>query len=249
MTGYRQIAADLRADIDTGRYPPGAVLPTVRELAAERATSTHVAHAALRLLEAQGYAQATRGHPSRVLDRRAVRVELSRYSAVLAPGGELGPWETACQRAGVPGRMVLLEVEHSAPDPDVAAGLGITRVQRVVRRSRHAVLGDPEQVVQIQTAWYPARLVRNTPIAEDSKVTGGVYAALTAAGITPATADETVTIRTATADEAAELHMRGGAVLYLERITRDSDGRALEFLQVVADPARTVLVYDSLPLQ
>ena len=155
-----------------------------------------------------------------------MRVELSRYGAVMAPGGQLGPWETACERAGVPGRMALIEVETVPADDATASMLGLLPAgRRIVRRYRHAMLGDPEQVVQLHTASYPARLVRGTPIAKDAKVTGGIYAAFTAAGIPPATAAETVGARPATDEEAAELHIRGGTVLTVQRITRDAGGR------------------------
>jgi GntR family transcriptional regulator len=110
------------------------------------------------------------------------------------------------------------------------------------------MLGEPERVVQLHTASYPARLVRGTPIASEEKVTGGIYGALTAAGIPPATAAETVGARPASDEEAAELHMRSGVVLTVERVTRDATGRPIELLQIVADPSRTTLVYDPLPL-
>ena len=184
-----------------------------------------------------------------VLDRRPIHVALSRYAAVMQPGGQLGPWETACQQAGIPGRMVVIEVETVPADPDTAAILGLPPAgRRIVRRSRHAVLGDPERVVQLHTASYPARLVRGTPIARDEKITGGIYGAFTAAGIIPATAAETVGTRPASDQEAAELRMRGGTVLTVERVTRDTTGRPIELLEIVADPARTTFVYDPLPL-
>ena len=56
-------------------------------------------------------------------------------------------------------------------------------------------------------------------------------------------------MRPPTGEEAAALRMQGVAVLVMERITRDAAGRALEWLRIVADPARTVLAYDDLPLR
>ena len=246
---YRQLAAELRSRINAGEYPPGSRLPTIADMSAERGMAKTTVNDAIKLLEAQGLVHAAAKTGIVVLDHRPVQVALSRYAAVLRPGGQLGPWETACRQAGIPGRMVLIEVETVPADDEVAAILSLPAAgRRIVRRSRHAMLGDPEQVVQLHTASYPARLVHGTPIASDEKITGGVYGALTAAGIAPATATETVGARPASDDEAAELHIRGGAVLTIERVTRDSAGRPVELLQIVADPSRTTLIYDSLPL-
>ena len=246
---YRLLAAQLRGAITAGEYAPGSRLPAIADIATEMGMGRQTVSAAIALLEAEGLVRAVQGTGTVVLDQRPVQVPLSRYGAVMAPGGQLGPWETACERAGVPGRMALIEVETVPADDDVAAALNLPAAgRRIVRRSRHAMLGEPEQVVQLHTASYPARLVRGTPIAKDAKVTGGIYAAFAAAGIPPATAAETVGARPASEEEAAELHLRGGAVLTIERITRDAGGRALELLEIVADPARTTLVYDPLPL-
>ena len=46
--------------------------------------------------------------------------------------------------------------------------------------------------------------------------------------VTPATAAETVGARLPTDDEAAELHIRSGAVLTIDRVTRDTTGRPIE---------------------
>lgn len=246
---YRQLAAELRDSITEGDYPPGTRFPTIAELATARGMGRNTVGAAISLLESEGLVRATTKTGIIVLNRKPVRVALSRYAAVLRPNSQAGPWETACQQSGIPGRMTLIEVETVPAPPGVAEALNLPRAgQRIVRRSRHAMLGDPSQVVQIHTASYPAKLVRGTPIARDGKVTGGIYGAFLAAGITPASAAETVGARPPTDDESAELHIRNGDVLTVDRVTRDTDGRPIEFLQVVANPARTILIYDPLPL-
>ena len=246
---YRQLAAELRDSITEGGYPAGTRLPTIAELATARGMGKNTISAAISLLESEGLIRATTKTGIIVLNRRPVRVALSRYAAVLRPDGQAGPWETACQQSGIPGQMVLIEVETVPASPDVAEALELPRANpRIVRRSRHAMLGDPGQVAQLHTASYPARLIRGTPIARDKKVTCGIYGAFIAAGITPATAAETVGARPATDDEAAELHIRSGDVLTVDRVTRDTTGRPIEYLQIVANPALTTLVYDPLPL-
>jgi GntR family transcriptional regulator len=249
MARYREIASALRGAITAGEYLPGMQLPPITVLASQWGMGKNTVSAAIALLEAEGLVHASPRSGIVVLDRRPVPVRLSRYSSVMRPGGDLGPWETACQQAGIPGRMHLVEAEPTQAAPDVAAKLGLPPAgRRVWRRSRQAMLGDPERVVQLHTSWIPARIARDTPIAKDAKIEGGIYGVFVAAGITPATAAETVGARPATDEETAELRIRGGTVLTVERLTRDTDGRAIELLQIVADPARSVLVYDPLPL-
>lgn len=242
---YREIARQLRRDIEAGCYAPGTPLPGIADLsqlfAASRVTIRH----AIAVLERQGLVRVVQGRGTEVVDRAAVPVRLSRYAAVLDPG-QRGPWETACDRAGVVGHMAVVDVDRQAAPADVAAALDLPPSAPVIRRDRHATIDD--QVVQLQSAWYPLALVAGTPLGGLGKVVGGAYAALVAAGVQLARPDETVSARAATDEEAAELRLRLGApVLTIERLTRDVDGQAVELLRVVANPARTALVYDHLP--
>src|ERR1035441_1408985 len=106
ITKYRQLAADLREDIRIGRYPPGTTLPTYLEMAAERGVSKTTVSTALEILEAEGLVRPVRKRGTVVLDQRAVRVEYSRYIAALDPGTQLGPWEIACARPGIPAQVL-----------------------------------------------------------------------------------------------------------------------------------------------
>ncbi|MEU4541596.1 GntR family transcriptional regulator [Streptosporangium sp. NPDC023825] len=241
------MAAELRKEIENGVYRPGTMLPSLDEIGARFSVGKATASAAIKILEADDLVRTYQGRGTIVADRRPVAVPLSRYASVVEPGGQLGPWQTACQQAGVNGDMVMLDIGEQAAPADVAAALQIDPGTPVVRRDRHATIdGEP---VQLHTAWYSAALVAGTPLAGRARVEGGVYGALTAAGHRPVTADEAVSTRAATREEAAELHLReGAAVLIVERITRDADRQPLEFLRVVATPRRTTLMYDDLPL-
>ena len=245
------VAADLRAAIESGEYPPGTNLPGIMALAAELGVGRETAGKAYALLEAEGLVRTNPANPRAgtvVLEQRPVRVAFSRYADVLAPGGLRGPWETACDRAGVPGSMVLVDVEMAVGAPqDVAEALDIRPGNPVTCRNRHAVLGT-DQVVQLHAAWYPQWVAEASAVGEEGNIVGGVYLALTAAGLRPISFDERITGRAPTPVEAAQMQMRGGHVLVIERVTRDIDRRPLEFLQVVADETRTELMYDDLPL-
>lgn len=158
---YRELATELRNAIGAGEYPAGSRLPAIAELATARGMGRNTISAAMALLEAEGIVQAIQGSGVVVLDRRPVPIALSRYAAVMEPGGDLGPFETACQQAGIPGRMDLIEVETVPADPEVAALLELpVAARRIVRRSRYAKCGDPERTVQVHTSSIPARLVK-----------------------------------------------------------------------------------------
>lgn len=245
---YGKIAADLRRRIKNGEFPVGTPLPTQSELCAEYGVARATMSAALAQLRGERLVAGVRGQGVFVLDWKPVRVPLSRYRAVLEPGGRRGPWETACQQAGVTGSMVTIEVVQELADAEVAEALGLTEgVDTVVRRSRHATLDD--MACQIHTAYYPAQLVEGTPLAGQEKVVGGVYATMRAAGIIPTSADESLSARPATSEESAELTLAlGSPVLTLDRLTLDQEGRRVEWLRMVIDPTRVQVVYDGLPL-
>jgi GntR family transcriptional regulator len=228
-------------------YPPGSTLPTINELAEQHGIAKGTASAAVAVLASEGLVRGVQRRGVIVLDMRPVLVPLTRYRSVLDPGGELGPWETACAEQGRNGRMVPIEVA-TVTAPKIASMLNIPEGAPVVRRTRHALLDGEPRPVQLHDAWYALSLVEDTPLARPAKVVGGVYGALAAAGRPPATLDEMVTARHPTTEEKAELGLRGEPVFQIDRITRDHDGRPLELLQVIANAARTVLVYDSLPL-
>lgn len=245
---YREVASELRKDIERGVFGPGAMLPSLDDIGARFGIGKATASAAVKLLESEDLVRTYQGRGTVVIDQSAIKVPLSRYALVLEPGGTRGPWETACQRAGLDGEMTLLDVEEEAASTEVAAALNVEPGTPTIRRDRHATIGS-NVVVQLHTAWYPAALAAGTPLAGRDKIVGGVYGALTAAGHPPLTADESVGARAATAEEAAELRLREGAwVLVVDRITRDAGGTPLELLRVVANPKRTTLVYDGLPL-
>ncbi|TYB71274.1 GntR family transcriptional regulator [Nonomuraea sp. PA05] len=245
-TQYGQIAADLRRRVKQGEWPPGTALPTQTELCDEYGVARATMTAALNQLQGERLVTGVRGQGTFVLDWRPVRVPLLRYPAIIEPEGQLGAWKNACQQAGATGSMVTVEVAHEPADADVANALGLTEGDTVLRHSRHATLDG--STCQVHTAYYPAHLVEGTPLASQGKTISGVYDAMRAAGITPASADEHLSARPAAAEEAAELTlMTGFPVLTLDRLTRDQQGRRMEWLRMVIDPTRVMVTYDGLP--
>jgi GntR family transcriptional regulator len=243
---YQQLAAELHAAIEAGTYPPGSALPVITDLAEDRGVNQHTVRQAYKLLESQGVVSILGRHGT-VVRTPAIRIPLSRYGRVMAPGGSRGPWETATADLGLDGRMETIDVGEVPAGPDIADVLEIEPGASVHRRRRRATIAG--QTHHTQTAWYPLHVAERVGLIGTEKVVGGIYGAMTGAGMPPAEMDETVTARMPTPEEAAELRTKAGIPLLLvERITRDQEGAVVELLRVVTPADRTVLAYDQLPL-
>ncbi|MFB9594060.1 GntR family transcriptional regulator [Streptomyces racemochromogenes] len=248
MPSYQDVAAELRRRIDAGVYAVGEKIPTNPALMQEFGVSKETISKATGLLADDGLVVASKRAGTVVRNRTAVRLPLSRYRSVLAPGSPKGPWESATAAAGLDGEMLLIQVEPVEAPADLAALLELRQGDPIVYRLRHAII-RPDDLVQIQMAWYPKDIAEAAGLHRTGKVQGGAYSALAAAGYRPATASETVEARTPTETEAAQLRIGGRvAVITVERVTRDAAGRPLEVLRAVAPADRLAMTYDDLPL-
>lgn len=244
---WRALADKIAAQIEAGEYAPGAPLPHIRTLVAAGEGSGATVHRAYQQLAAEGYVTSSRGHGTVVRDRSRIRVPLSRYGAVLSPGGTMGPWETATAAQGLPGGMTVLPPERLAAPADIAAALNIAPGDPVLLRSRQATIGT--DVVQIQSAWYPLDIATTAGIDGPGKVAGGILGAMAGAGLRPTDADERVTAWVPTPAQAAALSIASTVpVLLIERVTRDQTGRPIEAVRITGAADRIELVYDRLPL-
>lgn len=242
MPGYRQIAAELRAAIERGDYPPGATLPRVADLAAQHGVNETTAQRAITVLRTAGLVAQTRRRGTVVRDRTPVRLSITRYTDTTA---DAGPWEAACAEQGLAGRTEVTSVEHHEADQTVARELGLAPGDPVIRRVNRMYLGD--HVAQLQQTWLPAALFADTPLAAPGKITGGIYRGLADAGHPAAVADETVTGRRPTPDEADELCLDPGSpILDIRRTTRDRAGRAIVHTHIVISADRVSLTYRQL---
>lgn len=244
---WRALADKIAAQIDAGEYAPGEELPHIRALVTAGEGSGATVTRAYQQLSAEGYVTSSRGHGTRVRDRRRIRVPLSRYGSVLTPGGTMGPWESATAAQGLPGGMTVLPPELIEAQADIANVLRIAAGAPVVRRRRQATIGT--DVVQVQEAWYPADIAAAAGLDRPGKIVGGILGAMAGAGLHPTEADERVTAWVPTPAQATELSIGGTVpVLLVERVTRDQSGRPIEVVRITGAADRLELVYDRLPL-
>lgn len=246
MPKYRDIAAELRKQIERGDLPPGSTLPFTDELMSRFSASKSTVRAAVDVLAQEGLVVARRRYGTVVRDRRPVRIPLSRYQGSHESDGVLGPFEAACAAQGLNGFMKTVAVER-VRDPQIAALLGLESSDDTVCRRREALIED--QVVQFQHAWYPLDVAAAAGLDRPEKIEGGIYRALRAAGMPAVEADERVSARMPTKEEGDQLGTGVSTpVLTIERISKDSTGRPLELLRVVAAGDRMELAYEALPL-
>jgi GntR family transcriptional regulator len=243
VTGYRDIAADLRDAITRGQHPPGSTLPKLEELQRRYGVGKETARRAVALLQAEGLVTPVRRRGTVVRDSSPVRLSVDRYQDVLSTPGVLGPWETAAAHQGIPGQTALILVDQIPAGDDTGALLDLPPDAPVIRRLQHMSAGG--HVLQVQETLIPGNLAAGTPLATPDKIIGGIYRALATLGHTPAGAQETVTSRMPTRAEADTLGLDPGVpVLAVTRVTRDADGMPLVAARAVMAGDRIQLVYD-----
>jgi DNA-binding GntR family transcriptional regulator len=245
---YQEVAESVRQLIADGTYPPGSEVPSIEAMMGEYGVSRTTVRSAIKLLADDGLLNPGRGRrKTTVRDSRRIKVSFSRYDSVMQPGGSAGPWETACAEQGLDGQMKTVAVDTRPIGQADADLLGVEPGSDVTYRLRHACVGD--EVLQVQQAWYPAGVALQAGLSSPAKVRGGVYGALTAAGLPPAAVDETIRGRMPTKEEADLMRTGTGVpLLTVERVTRGADGQALELLRVTAPADRIEFVYTNLPL-
>ena len=242
---YQQLAAELRAAIEAGTYPPGSALPVITDLANQRGVNQHTVRQAYKLLETQGLVSILGRHGT-VVRPPIIRIPLSRYGKVLIPGPR-GPWETITAELGLDGVMNVLGAENITAPDDVAEALGLEPGVQVHQRRRAAMIGADTHHYQV--VWYPIDIADQIGLTGPEKVVGGIYAAMVRTGRPPAEVDEVIRFRAPTQAEATGLRTSPTSMLaVIDRLTRDRAARAVELLRVTVPTDRVELMYDRLPI-
>jgi GntR family transcriptional regulator len=99
---YRQLVDQIRRLIAGGQLPPGAELPSVRELAVTHAVNPMTISKAYALLEAEGLLQRNRGRPMTVAAGRKAQASLAQRLKQLEP--QAGQLVTAARQLEITDR-------------------------------------------------------------------------------------------------------------------------------------------------
>jgi GntR family transcriptional regulator len=230
---YVQIADALREQMRDGTYPPGAQLPSERELRERWGVSVKTVRAALDQLRAEGLVIGRQGIGSFVREQTIPR----RLSTDITTS--LGWYHTLARQGLQPaGRTTVTQAP--AP-PMVAEGLEIEPGTLVTVRDRLlATEGEPP--VMIAVSYFPQWVTDKAPeLANPNR--GGMPELLREAfGETYST--DVLTVRQPTPAEAGRLDLAPGTpVQVIHGGTYDSERRPLHFIEVIAAGGRVEFAY------
>jgi GntR family transcriptional regulator len=167
----RQIADELRREINNGSRGPGSLLPSEPELARDRGVSRQTARAALQLLEQEGLAIVRPRRGRIVRSNRRLAWNLSEFELPENTGpASSDAWETDIERQGHDPTRQDLEVERIRPPDKIAAILGIdSKTESCVVR-RHVRYIDSHPGI-ISDDYFDEAIVRGTELAAPADTT------------------------------------------------------------------------------
>lgn len=215
---YQHVAGDVRDGIASGRYPPGARLPSEADLCRAHGVSRGTVVKAIEQLVAEGAVTRRQGLGSFV-----ARPTLRR------PAGGLASFSESVAAQGRRAFQHLLLIETAGGAEARAAGFA----EPATRLVRLRLVDDAP--CAIHTSLVPDAVLGRLPLAEQERLRHpegsdfSLYGALAAAGHVVERASEHVSVRLAGPSEAQVL--AGGdplALMILVRRSHDARGRLIE---------------------
>jgi GntR family transcriptional regulator len=160
------IADTIRGQIESGELPPGAKLPSERDLASTYGTARNTASAAIRILADAGLVITDHGKGSFVRSLTPlIRLGNDRYSPRHRDTG-LSPFLLECAKQGKTGRFEVLSIDRVQPPPDVAERLGVSPRTKSVLRRENVFYADDDPVNRVTTC-IPWSIAKGTGLLQD----------------------------------------------------------------------------------
>lgn len=240
---YRQIADQLRAEIDAGRSRPGDRLPSEAELTRHYGVARMTARQAIQELRNEGRVVSEHGRGVFVrLPAPVRRLASDRFARKHREAGQAA-FLAEAEKAGVRPTVDQIEVTRVSPAAEVRERLRLAEGAEVVSRSRRYLAdGHP---IEVAVSFIPLGLAEGTAIMETDTGPGGIYARLEEAGHLLDHFVEEVTARMPTAEERRRLELADGVpVLVVVRTAYDSTGTPVEVCDTVKSAPAYVLEYD-----
>ncbi|MFC4497907.1 GntR family transcriptional regulator [Streptomyces ovatisporus] len=223
-TGYAEIAAHYRRQIQDGALRPGDAMPSLRKVCEQFGVAQTTANRAYRQLKMEGLTLAKTGVGTVVAgsisNNIATRVQMHGITGSALGGGE----SSRILEVGTVGADELV-----APRLDVSPGTPVHMRKRVVSRN-----GGP---VHVSSSYYPAYVIAVTPELTEPVSTGGSRElAAERLGAAQEQVLEEVTSRLATESEKSALGLTTGDVVVTQvvRTVTLIDGRVVEVAVKVA---------------
>jgi GntR family transcriptional regulator len=208
---YRQIAEDLRQQIESGQLGQGAQLPTEIELREHYDASRNTVRDAVRWLVTRGLVEIRPGHGTFVVGKvEPFLTSLLSVPDVLPVGHEIGPgsettaYAAEVQAQGRKPQASIPRVEIQQANAMVQAELQLSQLSSVVcRHQQRRIDGTP---YSLQTTFYPMEYVEQgaMQLIQGQDILPGVMAYLEdELGIKQVGWRDKITVRTADANETA----------------------------------------------
>ncbi len=246
QTPSRKIAEAIRSQIESGELPPGAQLPSERDLASTYGTARNTAREAVRILSDAGLVITNQGKGSFVRPQTTlIRLGNDRYSPRHRDTG-LSPFLLECAKQGKTGRFEVLSIDRVQPPPDVAERLGVSVRAKSVLRRENVFYADEDPVNRV-TTYIPWPIAKGTGLLRDEVPHQfGIHGILEDQGHVMARIREEVSARMPRPEETRLLHLRPGVpVLDVWHTSLDQDGEPYELTRFVMRGDMTGLLYDA----
>ena len=237
---YHQIADDLRARVQDGRYLPGSRLPSEAELVEEFGVTRITVRRGLAVLQHEGLTETVRGKGVFVPRQPPMlALRTSRFSRAARRAGK-GALAAEAEALGLSWRSEQIETVTVDLPPAIAEVLGEDRA--VVKRRRMWVDGMPTQLAD---SYVPVSIDQVIGWSAGAQAPGGIYGLLEQHGHEIARFREELAARRASPEEAVALHITPGApVVVLVRFAMDGSGRVVEYFDSVAAADKHRYVYE-----
>ncbi|MCM6774953.1 GntR family transcriptional regulator [Nocardia sp. CDC159] len=227
---YLQIAGYLRDQIVRGDLPPGAEVPSERELAATWKVARPTASKALQALRHQGLVESRQGSGTFVREPHAA----PRTRERLERAAKLGTMYSDNESVEFPFVGIVDGPEYVTGALNLPAGGPVIQRQRIIS-------SETSGLVELSTSWFPAKLAESAPrLLLTERVGHGTLGYIAkAAGIRAAYARDQVCARPATDEESRALDLASSsAVLVYWLVAYDSNDAAIAFDEAVYPPHR-----------
>ena len=239
------IADTIRRQIESGELPPGAQLPSERDLASTYGTARNTAREAIRILADAGLVITDQGKGSFVRPLTSlISLGNDRYSPRHRETG-LSPFLLECAKQGKTGRFEVLGIDRVQPPPDVAERLGVSARTKSVLRRENVFYADDDPMHRV-TTYVPWSIAKGTSLLQaDVPHQYGIHGVLEQQHHVMTRIREEVSTRMPRPDEIVALHLRPGVpVLDVWHTSIDQNGQPYELTRFVMRGDLTGLLYD-----